>query len=350
MKGKTKVSKLYNILLRLLIIVLTWGFIYKKVFHDKDFSNIHDFFLSFLDQEGITGILILVILMMPVNWGIEAVKWRYLIKKIEKISFVKSFEAVLTGSSISFFTPNRVGEYFGRVFILEKGDRLEGVILTILGSTSQLMITIFTGTLALILVKPQLVPEIAGYPGLLYSITVATVISLDILLILFYFNVSLLSGFGRSFIHSRFGKYLRILRVLKKFSTSELLTVLLLSFSRYIVFSLQYYLLLKVFSVPVPFFDGMVIISLVFLVITLLPTIALTELGIRDSAALYLFGLYFSVTGTGESDSMIAILSATTFLWFLNLVLPAITGTIFVYRLKFFRKTKVESGKGDVIS
>lgn len=338
MKEKTKIGKLYNISLRLLIIIVTWGFVYKKVFYEKDPQAIFNTFLSLIHDSPLTSLLIAVILMMPLNWGLEAAKWKFLISKIEKIPLIKSFEAVLTGASISFFTPNRIGEYFGRIFILEKGGRLEGIIITILGSISQLTITILTGSLALLLIRPQIVPEIPAYPGLIYYSVVALILFLDILLLLIYFNVSLISNLGRRFIHTRIGKYIRIFRILKKFRMPELLKVLGFSFSRYIVFSLQYYLLLRIFSVPIPFFDGMVIISLVFLVITVIPTVALTELGIRDSAAIYLFGMYFSMTGTVSDEVNLGILTATTFLWLLNLVVPAITGTIFVYRLKFFRK------------
>ena len=41
--------------------------------------------------------------------------------------------------NISTFTPNRIGEYGGRVFCLEKGDRVKGVLITIIGSIAQFL-------------------------------------------------------------------------------------------------------------------------------------------------------------------------------------------------------------------
>jgi len=64
--------------------------------------------------------LLYVLFLMPVNWGIEIVKWRYMILKIERITFYKSLKAVLVGITFSSFTPNRVGDYFGRALMFGK--------------------------------------------------------------------------------------------------------------------------------------------------------------------------------------------------------------------------------------
>jgi hypothetical protein len=114
--------------------------------------------------------------------------------------------------------------------------------------------------------------------------------------------------------------------------------VLLLSFLRYVVFTCQFLLLLKMFSVPVPLFEGVVIISLIFFVLSIIPTVTLTELGVRDSAAVYFFGIYFTQAGTMQNSVLIGILSAASLLWVINLAVPAVLGTLFVFRLKFFRK------------
>ena len=51
-------------------------------------------------------------------------------------------KAVFSGITVSTFTPNRIGEYGGRVFCLEKGDRIKAVFITILCSMSQLLTTV----------------------------------------------------------------------------------------------------------------------------------------------------------------------------------------------------------------
>ena len=89
--------------------------------------------------------MILILLLMLVNWSIESVKWKILIAKIERVSFFRAFKAVMTGVSVSLFTPNRTGDYLGRVFILEKGNHIEGILITLIGSFAQIIVTISVG-------------------------------------------------------------------------------------------------------------------------------------------------------------------------------------------------------------
>src|SRR5262249_6990083 len=56
-----------------------------------------------------------VAVMMLLNWGLEACKWRLLLWPLEKISFGRSFKAILAGVALALNTPNRIGEYGGRV-------------------------------------------------------------------------------------------------------------------------------------------------------------------------------------------------------------------------------------------
>ena len=71
---------------------------------------------------------------------------------------------------------------------------------------------------------------------------------------------------------------------------------------------------------------------------TMIPTIAITELGIRGSVALFLIGIYFGNPLDMPDHINLGIVAASTALWIINLALPALTGTIFVFNLKFFRK------------
>ena len=96
------------------------------------------------------AIVIVVVVMMFLNWFLEALKWRFLIAKIEKISIRRSVRAIFSGVTVSAFTPNRVGEYAGRVFCLEKADRIQAVLITVIGSMAQLLTTIIFGSIGLL--------------------------------------------------------------------------------------------------------------------------------------------------------------------------------------------------------
>jgi hypothetical protein len=91
----------------------------------------------------------LVIFLMFVNWGIEARKWQLLVKHIHRFSYYRSFKSVLSGCSVTMLTPNRVGEYGGRILYVEDGNRIKAISLTIVGSISQLLVTMMMGCLGL---------------------------------------------------------------------------------------------------------------------------------------------------------------------------------------------------------
>jgi hypothetical protein len=136
----------------------------------------------------------------------------------------------------------------------------------------------------------------------------------------------------------RLKKFRRHLTVFAGFSPKEMIVVMGLSTLRYIVFTGQFLLLLKIFSVPVRLFDGILITSLIFLALSIVPTVTITELGVRNSLAVYFFGFYFNHSAAMTVQVLDGIILAGSLLWIINLVIPAILGTLFVFRLKFFRK------------
>jgi len=275
-------------------------------------------------------VVTVVILMMFLNWFLESLKWRFLISKIEKVSIKRSIRAIFSGITVSAFTPNRVGEYGGRVFCLEKADRFKGVLITVIGSMAQLVTTIVFGSIGILLL-PNLMPE---FDSLLSNIVFAYPIMLFLLILL---NVLLVTLFLNASVFSVVLSKIKFLRKFKKYNevfsfynSSELLEILLYSVGRYIVFTTQFFILLQVFDVQIGYVDAMILITTMLLVISIIPTIAITEIGIRGSVALFLFGLV--------SVNAIGILSATFVMWVINLLLPALIGTIFIFSLKFFRK------------
>ncbi len=109
----------------------------------------------------------LALLLVFVNWGVEARKWQVLMKPVESIGFFNAFKAVLAGLAFSMNTPNRIGEYGGRVLYVHEGHRWKAFSLTIIGSFSQLIVTLAMGLggLVFFIAKPG---NISGYCRLLF--------------------------------------------------------------------------------------------------------------------------------------------------------------------------------------
>lgn len=335
---KTKIRKTYNYLIRLVIIIATYYFVYREIFYKKDLADVFDLFKELFTSNGFVFQLVIVFLLMFVNLGFESWKWKFLIKKIENIPFFTSYQGVLTGISVSAFTPNRVGDYFGRVFILNKANHWEGILITIIGSMSQLITTLLLGSIAVIFFLPEFFDLFEYFYGYFYYGLIAVVFIIDFFILLFYFNVSILTTFLQKFTRKKWIKFKDHLNVFSLFSQKELLVVLLISIFRYFIFSFQFYLLLRLFSVPIPIYYSFVLVSVVYFVMTVIPTITLAELGIRGSVSIYFIGLFFEKYDLLTNQINIGIFSASSTLWLINIIIPAIIGTIFVFRLKFFRK------------
>ena len=86
-----------------------------------------------------------VVLLMVVNWVLESFKWQYLARTLVKISVWESIEAVFCGLTWAIFTPNRIGEYGGRVMFLPNRKRIHCVVAMAVGSFGQNVITNITG-------------------------------------------------------------------------------------------------------------------------------------------------------------------------------------------------------------
>lgn len=324
-----KYKKAISFLLKIVIVALALFFLYEQLNSNSSFNKF-DLDNIFLILEAHYLVLVLVIFLMFLNWFVEALKWRFLISKIENISIKRSIRAVFSGITVSSFTPNRIGEYGGRVFCLKYADRIQAVLITVIGSMAQLIVTIIFGLIAILLL-PNLMPSYDLFLAELefsYPIILFIAILLCTLLIMLFLNASIFTVLlSKLPFLNKFSKYNNVFSF---YNSSELLEVLLYSVARYIIFTAQFYILLNLFSVEISYVNSMILTSTMLFVISIIPTIAITEIGVRGSVALYLFTLV--------SSNSIGILSATFSLWIINLVLPALIGTLFIFTLRFFRR------------
>lgn len=316
MKSKTK-----RIVISIILILLSYGFITYKILNFKelkevDFSSLH--FSSFY-----LLIFLVVILLMFINWGIETIKWKILIDKIQPFSFFKAFKAVFAGITIGIFTPNRVGEIGGRVLFIEKGKRTYGVLATGTGSLAQFIITIATGILGFVLFL-ILFPDIINISPIFNILSALALLIILLILIWTYFNIKRIEPIVLKipFFKTRTDQ----LEYLSETKFISLLKVLLLSFARYFIFITQFFLLLIFFNIHLTLIQAYVSISLIYLFATLVPTTTLIELGIRGSLAIFFIGMF--------SDNFLGIILSTTFLWFINLAIPSIIGSVFFVKNK----------------
>ncbi|MGZ8557835.1 MAG: lysylphosphatidylglycerol synthase domain-containing protein [Chitinophagaceae bacterium] len=277
--------------------------------------------------------LFAVLFLMIANWSIETIKWKLAVQKIQKINFFIAFKAVLSGVSFSVATPNRVGEYLGRVLYMDEGNRMKAVSLTIAGSMSQLMVTLTMGLAGLMILKSPLENSklITAFwlDLLLYGIAAVLFI-----LTVFYFRIAWLVKWIDRLPGST--RYAWLIETLEKFNATLLLQLLSLSTLRFSVFIVQYYLLFLLFDVDVSWWQGWWAVSISFLIMAIVPTIALfTDLGLRGKVSLVLLGMF--------SENNLGIGLTAVSIWFINLIIPALAGSLLILGIKKIIKSKATS-------
>jgi hypothetical protein len=271
----------------------------------------------------------LVFALMILNWGIEARKWQVLLLPLEKLSLGRSFKAILSGVAFALNTPNRIGEYGGRVLYVSEGKRIRAVSLTIAGSFSQLIVTLFFGVLGIWMLKDLFLSnEYISSFSIWLKFLEAILVFITIFCLMIYFRISwIIKGVERLPGASAFVKHISVLEDL---SVTILLRVLSLSVTRFVVFIIQYNLLLQVMHVEVGWWQGFWIVSVLFLWLAIWPTIALLELGLRWEYSILLFSLV--------SDNTVGIYAVATGIWLINLVLPALAGSLFMLGIRIFKE------------
>ncbi|WP_165958198.1 lysylphosphatidylglycerol synthase transmembrane domain-containing protein [Segetibacter sp. 3557_3] len=276
--------------------------------------------------------IIVVVILMLLNWGLEAAKWQVLVEHIQRLSFWRSFKAVLSGVSFALNTPNRVGEYFGRVLYINEGNRLRAISLTLVGSISQMIITFLFGFFGLLVLRHELLASTLNTTNGLSSfwfdavIYGAFVISAGLLLL--YYKLSWIIKLMEKIPFVE--RYSYFIQKLEDFEWRELTKVLIYSLCRYCVFIFQYALLLNVFDVDIDFMHVWWLTTVMFFVMAIVPTIALAELGLRGKVSILLFGLF--------SNNTLGIVLTATGIWLINLVVPALAGSLLILGIKLFRK------------
>lgn len=308
-----------NGLIKALVLLMLAYVIHRQIIAREQIEDIWHIFVQqwrAADQ----WLLLAAVVLMPLNWGFETLKWRCLTRGFVQQSFFRAYQAVLGGVTLSIFTPNRIGEYGGRILFIPAKDNWKGVVATLVGSFSQLLVLIGLGVLGLVFFAEQHL-MLEGY--VLWGVFFMGVCLCTLMLFCFY-NIGLVIPLVKKLPFAKYlGRAARSVAILRAYDRQVLSQTLVLALGRYFVYSVQYYLLLQFFGLELGFGSTMVGISTIFLLQTSIPLPPFLGLVVRGSLALHIWGYY----GFNE----LAILAATFGLWTLNLILPALIGTIFIF-------------------
>jgi uncharacterized membrane protein YbhN (UPF0104 family) len=261
--------------------------------------------------------IIFAILLVPINWGLEFLKWLYTVKSIDRnVATSQVTQSLLAGISTGFVTPNRLGNFIGRMLYF-KGRKSALLILgTLYGNLAQFIASLIFGVVGLLFVGSVVFDiENESY----FSSLALFIGGIAVVLFTFYplIPIEKLNWFKR---------YLNVLTKFRIKAKKIALPLLFLSLIRYLVFVLQFCLLLIAFGAM---YSHELIYGLYlhYLIVTLTPTLIFGKIVVRETIGLLVLSS-FIVNPT-------VIIAASLFLWLINLGIPALTGLYFLLKVKY---------------
>lgn len=225
---------------------------------------------------------LLALLLMPVNMLLEAWRWQFL---MGDLSLREAQRQVYFSKMAGQLTPYQLGEYPARGLLMEHARWAELLSKGVVGSMTMTLAITLVGILPLAvwLSDGRWRPEWMTVVGLMLAVVALT------------------------------AALPRLLRRWIRVDSRLLMGSLGQSVVRYLCWCLQLALVLRLFHMPFST-EWLVLIPVYYLIITIAPSIAAAEAGVRGAAAMLVFG-------TAEATL------AGILLWAINSLLPMLIGT-----------------------
>lgn len=310
---KTRIS----FIIKLIIVIGALFFIINKLVSSPDIKNIPNVVSNWNFNQYL--VILYVFILMLINWAIETIKWRTVLPKDYRICFLRSYKAVLAGITAGSVTPNRIGEFGGRVFFLKPQHRKQAIPTTIIADISQFITTICFGLIAFSVLGYKKINIIADYSGFANTVLI-TGLALMIISVLVYFKPSIFKNY--LFKIKKIKKYESIFSHLDNLKISVQIKVLLLSILRYIIFIIQFYLIFNLFEIEINLINTFIAVANVYFANAIIPNLPITEIALRSSFAIIFVGVF--------SDATVSIVLSTISVYTINVAIPALFGGLFI--------------------
>ena len=310
-----KSKQFFFVLIKISLVVVAIYFIYQKLTKNSTLEFSH--FIQILSRNGVFSLYTVVFLLFlsSFNWFFEILKWQQLVSSLQKISFKKSIEQCLGSLTVSLLTPNRIGEYGAKALYYTSRLRKRVLFINLISNLLQMFVTVVFGIIGILLLSQSQNLHINGLKFI--NILLIGIASCGLIIFIIRKTNIKIRGFSLQ----------KIKLFIIEFSKKSLALGAVFSFFRYLIFSFQFYYLLLLFGVEISYLEAMQLITSMYFLASIIPSIFLFDVVIKGSVALYVFSLI------GIND--LIILSVVTCMWILNFVLPSIIGGFYVLHFKF---------------
>lgn len=266
-------------------------------FLTSQFQNKNVSFSNFEFPSLLAPILVLQFFMMVLNWSLELLRWKISLDFVERISWKQAAIDVLGGLTMNWILPFTAGDYLTR--ILSKRDKYKTTSAILLNRTIMFSLTFALG--------------IFGMVSLLHIKfdAASMIVLMGIVILVLVLIVKMTSE--------------KFLSYFKELDRSILTKIIGISVGRYLVFFLQFIILLRLFNGGLLLKDIIAGIGWIFFVRTSIPSL-LGGLGLRETSAFFYFQPLIS--------DMSTVILPVFLLWVLNTAIPSIFGALLLWKIK----------------
>lgn len=326
---KSHLQRFWSISFKLTLSALALWFIYYRLNTPEQSLS-----LDLLNSRGFSSgqwiaLAVAALFLSLLNWGSEMIKWHLLISEVFYTPFSTSVKAVITGTTTGIFTPNRIGEFLGRVLALEPQHRIGGALLSFVNGISQTIATFSFGIIGFVFL---IYAKGDAFLGSIGSAVLQIVLILFWLVIMgLYFRLSDSSSWLQTstWFSGRFAKHAH---ALKGVSAQLLQQLYLLSVFRFVTFIGQYFLVFYLLS-PSPNWLSVGGASMLTLFsTTILSFIPVPDLLLRQLIAMSYFDLF--------QIDLLLVAQAILLVWIINVAMPAVVGSVILLSYRVYRKRK----------
>ena len=304
--------KIISFIIKLAIGIVSFCLIYSRL---SEIPQLKEQCVFWLSEPKMYVTLFLVLLLMPINWGIECYKWKSITTQIEVISYGTAIKSVFSGICVGNIAPGRAMEFLAKIVFFKHENRPAVTVLHFINGMFQMLITVSVGVFSI----AYKLGQVNQSSNFIYIVLIG-----GLCLILFFcwaiLNVSFIQQ------KLKFIKWFKKMEDAKNIQFTKSLIIKLISFSilRYTVFTIQFYLIYDALSPQNNIIQIFMSIAAYFMLTSLIPMISFIEPAIRAAIAIFVFN--------NAGDDTITVVFASTFVWIINVVIPSIVGYVIILK------------------
>jgi uncharacterized membrane protein YbhN (UPF0104 family) len=277
--------------------------------------------ISPLENANIYLIALTFLLLIP-NIFLQFLKWKIFCNNfLDEKNNKKIFSSLMIGLAGGILIPYSIGEYMGRNIPFRDKPAVDVTLATLLDNFSHLLVIIFFGSFSAILfIKKYFIVS----PNIILLLVIALIL-LFIIFFIMVINTNIGEFINTKLVKFKFFKsFLINSKVVHTFGKKLFIKIILISVLLFICYTFQFALLMAAFSRQYNFILFQWIGILVIFSKTLIPAISFGDLGLREGSAAFFASQIGLAAAIGFNSAI--------FLFLINILIPAITGTILLLK------------------